>query len=306
MVTEIIAAFGARIGKLEWMAPQTKVAARAKLKTLYVGVGYPETWRDYSGLQIVAGDAYGNAWRAEAFEYARNLAKLGHPVDRTEWSMTPQTVNAVNMPLQNALNFPAAYLQAPHFDPAAPAASNFGQIGSVIGHEISHSFDDQGSQFDASGRMVNWWTPQDFDHFKSSSAALIAEFDAYKPFPDLHVNGKLTLSENIADVAGLSAAYDAYRLSLGGKTAPQGRWALGGSAVLSRLRSRLARQAARAGGPPADRHRQPRPRRIPRRHGAQPRCLVCGLQGEAVAGALSRARQTRADVVAHPRLSTGG
>lgn len=221
MVTQIVAAFDARIDKLEWMAPPTKVAAKAKLKTLYVGVGYPEKWTDYSSLDIVRGDAYGNAWRAEAFKYKRSIAKLGHPVDRTEWSMTPQTVNAVNMPLQNALNFPAAYLQAPHFDPKAPAAVNFGQIGSVIGHEISHSFDDQGSQFDAQGRMANWWTPQDFEHFKTSSAALIAQYDAYYPFPDLHVNGKLCLSENIADVAGLSAAYDAYRLSLGGKPAPK-------------------------------------------------------------------------------------
>jgi predicted metalloendopeptidase len=220
MVSDIIAAFDKRVDKLDWMASETKRQAKAKLETLYVGVGYPETWRDYSSLEIKRGDAFGNAWRAEVFELKRNLAKLGRAVDRKEWSMTPQTVNAVNMPMQNAMNFPAAYLRPPYFDPEAPAASNYAAIGSTIGHEISHSFDDQGSQFDAKGRLVNWWTPADFEHFKVSSAALVAQYDAYQPFPDLHVNGKLTLSENIADVAGLSAAYDAYRLSLGGKPAP--------------------------------------------------------------------------------------
>jgi predicted metalloendopeptidase len=220
MVKDLIAAFDKRIGALAWMAPQTKVQAKAKLKTLYVGVGYPETWRDYSALEIVRGDAFGNLMRAELFDYQRNLGKLGHGVDKTEWSMTPQTVNAVNMPLQNALNFPAAILQPPYFDPAGEAAINYGAIGAIIGHEISHSFDDQGSQFDAEGRLFNWWTPQDFAHFKSSSAALIAQYDAYHPFPDVHVNGQLTLSENIADVAGLSAAYDAYRIALGGQQGP--------------------------------------------------------------------------------------
>jgi predicted metalloendopeptidase len=220
MVTDLIAAFDKRIDRLAWMASATKAEAKAKLKTLYVGVGYPETWIDYSTLEIMRGDAFGNAWRAEVFQYQRSLAKLGRPVDAMEWSMTSQTVNAVNMPLQNALNFPAAILQPPYFDPAGEAAANYGAIGAVIGHEISHSFDDLGSQFDAKGRMRNWWMPQDFDHFKASSAALVAQYDAYQPFPDLHVNGKLTLSENIADVAGLAAAYDAYRLSLGGSPAP--------------------------------------------------------------------------------------
>jgi putative endopeptidase len=134
--------------------------------------------------------------------------------------MTPQTVNAVNLPIQNALNFPAAILQPPYFDPAAAAANNYGAIGAVIGHEISHSFDDQGSQFDASGRLADWWTPEDFAHFKAAAAQLVAQYNAYRPLPDLSVNGQQTLSENIADVAGLSAAYDAYRLSLAGKAAP--------------------------------------------------------------------------------------
>jgi predicted metalloendopeptidase len=148
------------------------------------------------------------------------LKKLGQPVDRGEWVMTPHLVNAVNLPAMNALNFPAAILQPPFFDPSRPTVMDYGSTGSVIGHEISHSFDDQGALFDADGRLQNWWTKEDFAHFKASSAQLVKQFDAYKPFPDLHVNGKLTSSENIADVAGLAAAYDAYRLSLDGKEAP--------------------------------------------------------------------------------------
>ncbi|HEY6341647.1 MAG TPA: M13 family metallopeptidase [Bryobacteraceae bacterium] len=217
MVNDLVKAFGKRIDALTWMSPETKRRAKEKLATLKVGVAYPDRWRDYSGLQIVKGDALGNAQRAELFEYRRQLAKLKQPVDRAEWWMTPQTVNAVNLPLQNALNFPAAILQPPFFDPQADAAHNYGAIGTVIGHEISHSFDDQGSQFDASGRLVNWWTMEDLKHFQAAGEALAAEFDAYHPFLDLTVNGHQTLSENIADLAGILTAYDAYRLSLKGK-----------------------------------------------------------------------------------------
>jgi len=217
MVADLVKAFGKRIDSLTWMSPETKVKAKQKLGTLKVGVGYPDHWRDYGGLEIVKGDALGNAERAELFEYHYQLGKIRKPIDRGEWWMTPQTVNAVNLPLQNALNFPAAIVQPPYFDAKADAAHNYGSMGAIIGHEISHSFDDQGSQFDAEGRMVNWWTKADFDHFKSAGEALAAQFDAYKPFPDLAVNGRQTLSENIADVAGLNDAYDAYRLSLGGK-----------------------------------------------------------------------------------------
>jgi predicted metalloendopeptidase len=217
MVADLVQAFARRIDALAWMSPETKVKAKQKLETLKVGVGYPDRWLDYAGLEIVKGDALGNAQRADLFEYHRQLAKLHQPVDRNEWWMTPQTVNAVNLPLQNALNFPAAILQAPYFDAHADAAHNYGSMGAVIGHEISHSFDDQGSQFDAAGRLANWWTKQDFDHFKAAGEALAAQFDAYRPFPDLAVNGHQTLSENIADVAGLLASYDAYRLSLGGQ-----------------------------------------------------------------------------------------
>jgi len=219
MVDDLVKAFDHRIDALDWMSPETKAKAKEKLGTLYVGVGYPDKWTDYSSLEIVKGDALGNIQRSELFEYKRQLAKLHQPVDRTEWWMTPQTVNAVNLPLQNALNFPAAILQPPFFDPAADAAVNYGSMGAIIGHEISHSFDDQGSQFDAKGRLANWWTKQDLDHFKAAGEALAAQYDAYHPFPDLAVNGHQTLSENIADLAGLSAAYDAYHLSLQGKPA---------------------------------------------------------------------------------------
>ena len=220
MVTNLIAAFGDRIDHLDWMAPATKKEAKAKLAVLKVGVGYPDTWPGYAGLKIVAGDAYGNAERAELFGYRRSLDRLGQPVDRSEWVMTPQTVNAVNLPAMNALNFPAAILQPPYFDPKRPLAMDYGAIGAVIGHEVSHSFDNQGALFDAAGRLHNWWTPEDFKHFEASSAQLVKQYDGYKPFPDLAVKGQQTLGENIADVAGLSAAYDAYHRSLHGKPAP--------------------------------------------------------------------------------------
>lgn len=221
MVENILAAFRRRIDALDWMAPETKAKAKAKLGVLIVGVGYPDHWRDYAGLTVVRGDAFGNAVRSELFRYHEAVAKLGKPVDRTEWVMTPQTVNAVNLPVMNALNFPAAILQPPAFDPDRPEAMDYGAIGAVIGHEISHSFDDQGALFDAEGRLRNWWTPADFRHFEASAQRLVKQYDAYRPFPDLAVNGELTLGENIADVAGLSAAHDAWELSLHGKPAPE-------------------------------------------------------------------------------------
>jgi len=220
MVQNILAAFRERIDKLDWMAPETKAKAKAKLATLKVYVGYPDHWQDFSGLEIKAGDAFGNAERVALFELHHAVAKLGRPVDRSEWVMTPQTVNAVNLPVMNALNFPAAILQPPFFDPRRPASMNYGAIGAVIGHEISHSFDNQGALFDAQGSLKNWWTEKDFAHFQASADQLARQFDAYRPFPDAHVNGKLTLGENIADVAGLAAALDAYHLSLGGQPAP--------------------------------------------------------------------------------------
>lgn len=221
MVANIIDAFRKRVDALSWMDPATKAEAQAKLNTLYVGIGYPETWHDYSGYEVKGDDIFGNVWRGMLFDYHHEVARLGKPVDRKEWSMTPQTVNAVNLPLQNALNFPAAILQPPFFDPKAPAATNYGAIGSVIGHEVSHTFDTEGSSFDSKGAVRNWWTPADLAHFETATAALAAQYDTYKPFPDIAVNGKQTLAENIADVAGIAAAYDGYHASLAGKPGPE-------------------------------------------------------------------------------------
>jgi len=220
MVRNLIAAFARRIDRLDWMSPETKEKAKAKLAVLEIGVGYPDHWIDYSALDIRPGDALGNAVRADLFETHRNLAKLGKPVDHSEWVMTPQTVNAVNLPVMNAMNFPAAILQPPYFDPNRPAVMDYGATGATIGHEISHSFDDQGALFDSTGKLHNWWQPADFAHFKEASQRLAKQYDQYHPFPDLALNGQQVLSENIADLAGLAVAYDAWQLSLGGKPAP--------------------------------------------------------------------------------------
>ncbi len=220
MVANIIAAYRVRLQGLTWMAPSTKTEALAKLNALYVGVGYPETWKSYAGYEVKSDDLFGNVWRGSEFRYRQQIARLGGNVDRKEWSMEPQTVNAVNLPLQNALNFPAAILQPPFFDPKAPAAANYGAIGSIIGHEISHTFDTEGSTFDSKGQLRNWWTPADLAHFDAATAKLAAQYDTYMPFPDVHVNGKQTLAEDIADVAGISAAHDGYRASLNGNVAP--------------------------------------------------------------------------------------
>ncbi|WP_426208304.1 M13 family metallopeptidase [Massilia sp. TWP1-3-3] len=220
MVSNIIAAFGKRIDTLTWMAPATRAQAQEKLKTMYVGVGYPDRWTSYAGLKVVPGDALGNAMRAEQYHYAQQVAKLKQKVDKTAWAMPPQLVNAVNLPLQNAMNFPAAILQKPFFDAAASDGTNYGAIGSIIGHEISHSFDDQGAQFDAQGRLRDWWTKDDMAYFKQASEKLVQQYNGYKPFPDLAVNGQLTLSENLADLAGVAASYDAYKATFAGKAAP--------------------------------------------------------------------------------------
>ena len=217
MVANIKTAFERRIDKLGWMAPSTRAHAKEKVRTMYVGVGYPDTWRSYEGLQVSQTDALGNVLRAQEFHYSQQLAKLGQKPKKTDWAMPPQLVNAVNLPLQNALNFPAAILQAPFYDPKASDAQNYGAIGSVIGHEISHSFDDMGAQFDAQGRLRDWWTKQDLAHFKQASQKLVQQYNAYQPFDDLALNGQLTLSENLSDLAGLAAAYDAFKVSPSGK-----------------------------------------------------------------------------------------
>jgi putative endopeptidase len=220
MVKNLIATFNERLDTLAWMTPATRAKAKAKLASLRVGVGYPDTWRDYSALVIQPNDALGNHERAIAYRYRYQLSKLGKPVDRGEWWMTPQTVDAVNLPVQNALNFPAAVLQPPFFFPHGDAAVNYGATGATIGHEISHSFDNLGSQFDAQGKLENWWTPQDAAHFKATTQKLVEQYNRYEALPGLYVNGEQTLGENIADVAGLAVAYAAYHRSLHGKPAP--------------------------------------------------------------------------------------
>jgi putative endopeptidase len=220
MVANIIAAYRVRLQGLTWMAPSTKKEAEAKLDSLYVGVGYPETWKSYTGYEVKQDDLFGNVWRGSEYRYRQQISRLGVSVDKKEWAMEPQTVNAVNLPLQNALNFPAAILQPPFFDAKAPAATNYGAIGSIIGHEISHTFDTEGSTFDSRGQLRNWWTTTDLAHFDAATTKLAEQYDTYMPFPDVHVNGKQTLAEDIADVAGIFAAYDGYRASLNGGTAP--------------------------------------------------------------------------------------
>ena len=220
MVKNLIATFNERLDALAWMTPATRAKAREKLSTLRVGVGYPETWRHYGDLEIRPDDALGNHQRAVVLEYRYQLAKLHQPVDRSEWWMTPQTVDAVNLPLQNALNFPAAILQPPFYDPNADDAANYGATGATIGHEISHSFDNLGADFDAQGRLANWWTSQDAAHFHADTQKLAEQYNHYEVLPGLFVNGQQTLGENIADVAGLAVAYAAYHRSLNGKPAP--------------------------------------------------------------------------------------
>jgi putative endopeptidase len=220
LVKNLTRAMDARLAKIEWMDPATRVKARNKLAAFTPKIGYPDKWRDYSALKVERGDLFGNAMRATEFEYQRQLAKIGKPVDRSEWGMTPQTVNAYANPLLNEIVFPAAILQAPFFDPKADAAVNYGAIGAVIGHEISHHFDDQGRKFDEKGNLSEWWTPEDVKRFEALTANVVKQYGAYEPLPGQKINGELTLGENIADLAGITIAYDAYKLSLGGKPAP--------------------------------------------------------------------------------------
>ncbi|MDQ2671110.1 MAG: M13 family metallopeptidase [Gemmatimonadota bacterium] len=220
LVRNVIAAMDRRLQNLAWMAPETKTAARTKLAAFTPKIGYPDRWRDYSGLEIRRDDLLGNVIAARRFEFDRTLGRLGGPVDRTEWLMAPMTVNAYASPTMNEIVFPAAILQAPFFDPEADPAINYGGIGAVIGHEISHHFDDQGRKYDPEGKLAEWWTPADVARFDSLAQRLVEQYDLYEPLPGMRVQGKLTLGENIADLAGLTVAYDAYRTSLGGNEPP--------------------------------------------------------------------------------------
>ena len=220
LVQNLLAAYKQSIATLDWMSPQTRQQALAKLAQFTPKLGYPDKWRDYSSLRIERGDLIGNVSRASVFEYDRNINKLGKPIDRGEWGMTPQTINAYYNPEMNEVVFPAAILQAPFFDPNADDAVNYGAIGAVIGHEISHGFDDQGAQYDGVGNLHDWWTKADHDAFAAKTKALIAEYSAFEPVKGYHINGELTLGENIADNSGVAIAYKAYKISLAGKSAP--------------------------------------------------------------------------------------
>ncbi len=220
MVKNLLKAYAESIKKLDWMSENTKKEALKKVDKFMIKIGYPDKWRDYSALKIVKNDLFGNGARATEFEYNRNLAKLGKPVDRTEWGMNPQTVNAYYNPSLNEIVFPAAILQPPFFNLDADDAVNYGGIGGVIGHEIGHGFDDQGSTFDGAGVMRNWWTESDLTAFKSKTQSLVDQYSAFQVFPDLHLNGAYTLGENIGDLGGLSIAIKAYKMSLNGKEAP--------------------------------------------------------------------------------------
>jgi predicted metalloendopeptidase len=221
MVDNLLATFGESLQTLAWMSPATRREAQAKLAKLHAKIGYPSRWIAYDTLVIDRGDLVGNVMRARRFEDARQVAKLGQPIDREEWSATPQTVNAFYDPSMNEVLFPAAYLQAPNFIPSADDAANYGAIGSTIGHEISHAFDDEGSQYDGDGNLRDWWTAEDKVQFKAKTAALVKQYDAFLAVPpNYHVNGELTLGENIADNSGLQIAWKAWQRSLGGKPAP--------------------------------------------------------------------------------------
>ncbi|MFZ6758935.1 M13 family metallopeptidase [Undibacterium sp. Ji50W] len=220
LVNNLLQAYKQSIQTLSWMSPETKKEALAKLAKFNLKIAYPDQWRDYGKLNIVKDDLVGNVIRGREYESRRQLSKLGQPVSRTEWNMSPQTVNAYYNPRLNEIVFPAAILQPPFFNPAADDAVNYGGIGAVIGHEISHGFDDSGRQSDGDGNLRDWWTKEDKANFGKLTTAMISQYNAYSPLPGYHVNGALTLGENIADNSGLSIAYKAYQISLGGKPAP--------------------------------------------------------------------------------------
>jgi predicted metalloendopeptidase len=222
MVENLRMALKARIEGLEWMSAPTKVKAQQKLAAIRVKIGYPDAWRDYAKLNIQRQPYVLNVMETRRFEFQRRLANLGRPIDRNEWDMTPQTNNAYYSPTMNEIVFPAGILQPPYFDATADDAVNYGNIGATIGHEMTHGFDDEGRQFDADGNLKSWWTAEDEKAYNLRAELVAKQFDAYEPLPGLHLNGHLTLGENIADLGGLKIAWDAWKLSQKGK-APVGR-----------------------------------------------------------------------------------
>jgi predicted metalloendopeptidase len=221
LVANLRTAMGERLRTLEWMDDSTRAEAQKKLATFEARIGYPSKWRDYSKLTIEPGKLFENVRAARRFDWERQVARIGEPVDREEWDMTPQTVNAYYNPLMNQITFPAAILQPPFFDANADPAVNYGAIGAVIGHEIGHGFDDQGREFDEKGKIRNWWTAATNARFVEATSKLAAQYDAFCPLEKVCVNGRLTMGENIGDLGGLEMAYSAYRLSLKGEEPPE-------------------------------------------------------------------------------------
>jgi predicted metalloendopeptidase len=215
IVRNVVAEFRKRVEAVKWLTPASKTQALAKLDTLYFGVAYPEKWPDYSTLAVNPADAFGNQHRIAQWNYQNALARVGQRADRTDWWMAPQTPGGVLLFQQNAYNFAAALLQPPKFDPAASDAANYGAIGAILGHEVSHTVDTIGADYDASGRKMRWWTETDLAQYQAVTEPLVQQFSGYRPFPDLAIDGKRTLVENVADLAGLVSAFDAYRHSLG-------------------------------------------------------------------------------------------
>jgi putative endopeptidase len=221
MIDNLILAYRDRIASRTWMSEETKKQANRKLDLLIRKIGYPDKWKDYSKLVIGTGNYWENSCAAKKLLFEDNIAELSKPVDRSKWQMTPVTVNAYYDPSTNEITFPAAILQPPFFDPKADDAANYGTMGSIIGHELTHGFDDQGSQFDADGNMKMWWTKDDYENFKNRKQFIIDQFNSYVAIDTMHVNGKMTQGENIADLGGLTMAYYAYKKSLGGKASPK-------------------------------------------------------------------------------------
>ena len=298
LVANLKLAMGDRIRANSWMAPATKDAALAKLAKMDVMVGYPDKWRDYSALKIDPTDLYGNVKRSSAFEYAYALGDLNKPVDRKKWAMNPQEVNAYNGGLENKIVFPAGILQAPYFSESVDDAVNYGAIGAVIGHEIIHGFDDQGRKIDASGAVRDWWTAEDAAKFDAAAKAFGAQYATYEAAPGAFINPDLTMGENIADLAGLEVAYDAYHRSLGGKPAPVIDGLTGDQRFFLAFAQAWRDKAARRCDQAAGRKRSAQPGALAHhRAGAQRRCLVQGIQRSGGCEILSEARGAHQNLV---------
>ena len=302
LVANLLEAYRRSITALDWMSEETKQRAFEKLDTFMPKIGYPEKWRDYSTLKFYRDDLVGNVAASSSFETAAQLAKIGAPVDRDEWLMLPQTVNAYYNPGTNEICFPAGILQRPFFSADADPAENYGGIGAVIGHEIGHGFDDQGAQYDGLGNLNDWWTADDKAAFEMKSKALIEQYDGFEPraLPGEHVNGALTVGENIGDLGGLTIAHQAYAIAK--EAAGEQVDARRQPTALHELGLLLAHQAPQGERAAVPHHRPAQPAGVPRQHRAQPRRVPHGVRDHGLRRALARPRAARPDLVAAPDL----